>query len=329
MTEDRLVSDVGEWGLLDALRRNLPTPPEGELWLGDDAAVLSASPEKLVFTTDVMVEGFDFDLAYCPAQSIGGKAVAVNASDVAAMGARPHWAVATLTLPPETPVDVVDDLARGMADEARRSGLGLVGGDISQGRELSISLAMIGTLPGAAVTRSGADVGDLICVTGSLGGAAAGLMLLRAGPVEAGPARRLAARQLAPHARTEEGPLLADNGATSMIDVSDGLLSDLTHVLDASGVGCKLEPAGIPVDPDLSAVALPQGIDPLDLALTGGEDFELLFTIAPSSKQQVQEALAGKTTWSVIGEIVETGRSLGDRSLDEWEDKGWEHLQHR
>ena len=330
MSDDRRVSDVGEWGLIELIRDRLPPAPENELWSGDDAAVLGRSSDALVFTTDVIVEAMDFDFSYCPPDTVGAKAVAVNASDVAAMGARPRWALATLTVPPDTRVEVVDAIAVGMAEEARSIGVGLVGGDISEGGDLSLSVAMIGVLKGRAITRSGARTGDLICVTGTLGGAAGGLMLLRAGGLDNESAERLAARQLRPRARTIEGPLLAEHGATAMIDVSDGLLADLIHVLDASEVGCELDPASIPVDPDLAAAGLPQEAEPLELALTGGEDFELIFTLPPSEEEQMGRALAeAGASWSVIGRIVTSGRHIGDRNLDQWKDKGWEHLQRR
>ena len=325
---DRQVSDVGEWALIESIRRHLPDPPAGEIWSGDDAAVLSSESERLVLTSDVIVEHLDFDLAYSPPDSIGGKAIAVNASDIAAMGAAPRWAVATLTLPPDTAAFVVDGLARGMAKESERVGAALVGGDISEGRDLSLSVAMLGTLDGPPVTRSGASAGNSICVTGSLGGAAAGLHLLRNGVEEMEDARAgLIARQLTPHARSVEGRLLAPL-ATAMIDVSDGLVADLRHILDASGVGCVVHPERVPLDPGLAGVDV--GTDHLELALTGGEDFELLFTIPPEKVEDARTALAATgTRVTVIGEIVGEGRLVGDRSLDSWKGKGWEHLQPR
>lgn len=324
---ERSVSDMGEWALIESIRRHLPDPPAGEIWSGDDAAVLEHGSERLVLTTDVIVEHLDFDLAYSPPQSIGSKAVAVNASDVAAMGARPRWSVATLTLPRDTSGDVVDGFARGMAEEAGRIHAALVGGDISEGRYLSLSVAMVGTLEGPPVTRSGAGVGDIICVTGSLGGAAAGLHMLREGVDGKEEHSALKARQLTPHARSIEGPLLAPF-ATAMIDVSDGLLADLGHVLDASQVGCRVDPERVPLDPALSGVDLPRSA--LELALTGGEDLELLFTLPPGELDGARSALHDTgTPLSVIGEIVESGRTVGDRTLDSWKDKGWEHLQRR
>ena len=326
---DRPVSHVGEWALIDAIRAHLPGPPDGEVWSGDDAAVLAVARDKIVFTTDVLVERVDFDLSYSPPESIGAKTIAANASDVAAMGARPRWAVATVTLPPHTPARVVDELARGMAREAGEIGAALVGGDISQGRDLIVSAAMIGEVEGRAVTRAGAQVGDVVCVTGALGGAAGGLLLLREGGANEERGRRLVERQLAPHARSEAGPLLASH-ATAMIDVSDGLAADLAHVLDASGVGCRIDDSRIPIDPDLAGIDLPQGVDALDLALAGGEDFELLFTVAPDDERDVLDALeASGTPCTAIGEITERGRIVGDRNLDSWKDKGWQHLQPR
>ncbi|MDQ4095255.1 MAG: thiamine-phosphate kinase [Actinomycetota bacterium] len=325
--DERSLGDVGEWGLIEAIRAHLDNPPRGEIWSGDDAAVVGVTREKIVFTTDVLVEGIDFDLAYAPADSVGAKAIAANASDVAAMGGRPRWAVAAVTLRAELPEGFVDGLTRGMAQAAGAIGAALVGGDISEGREVVVSVAMVGVLDGRAVTRHGARVGDLICVTGALGGAAGGLLLLRSSGATTEAGRRLVERQLRPRARTAEGPLLAQH-ATAMIDVSDGLAADLAHILDASGVGCRLHPDRIPIDADLEAAGAEMPADLLGLALAGGEDFELLFTVDPRDQEHVEEALEGlETPWSVIGEITENDRLVGDRNLDAWKGKGWEHLR--
>ena len=322
-------SDRGEWGLIDAIRARLDAAPEGQIWSGDDAAVLPSPAGRVVFTTDVLVEGVDFDLAYTPADTIGVKALAVNASDIAAMGGTPRAAVASLTLRPDLSVDVVEDIADGLARGGRRFGVKVVGGDMSEARDVTLSVAMIGEIGGRPLTRSGARPGDVVCVTGALGGAAAGLRLLQSGRgTERGAAARLVARQLEPQPRVEEGVILAELGATAGIDISDGLVADLVQVLDASGVGCDLDPDAIPIDPDLAGVALPEGSpDPLSLALAGGEDFELLFTLPPPVLEKVRSRIP--QTVNVIGTITEEGRTLGDRSLKEWKVRGWEHLRPR
>ena len=328
MTAGEKVSDLGEWALLDAIRSQLPAAPGGQIWSGDDAAVVPGS-DPIVFTTDALVAGIDFDLSYGSARSVGIKSLAVNASDIAAMGGRPRAAVTTLVVPPDTPSEIVTELAAGLAEGAGRMGVDVVGGDLSEGRDLALNVAMIGSLPGPTVTRSGARPGDLVCVTGALGGAAVGLTLLRAESnwdrTEA--ARRLVTRQLEPTPRVDEGIALAGLGATAMIDVSDGLMADLVHVLDASGVGCDIDAEAIPVDPDIAAVG---GIDPEDarrLALSGGEDFELLFTVAPGDLDELRSALQVSIT--PIGTITKSGRALGGRNLEEWDLSGWEHLRPR
>lgn len=328
MTAARKVSDLGEWALLDAIRAHLATPPEGQIWSGDDAAVLPGA-SSVVFTTDVLVAGIDFDLSYGSARSVGVKALAVNASDVAAMGGRPRAAVATLIVPVDTSAEVAEGISAGLAAAGKRYGIDLVGGDISEGQDLALNVAVVGELPGMAVTRAGANPGELVCVTGSLGGSAAGLALLRAGhsPDESEAVQRLVTRQLEPVPRIEEGIALAAFGATAMIDVSDGLISDLGHVLDASQVGCDVDPAAVPVDPDLAALRASNDQEPLELALAGGEDFELLFTLPSQRLDETRDALSLPVT--AIGTITDTERLLGGRSLEEWDLSGWEHLRPR
>ena len=334
MTSSRTVADVGEFALIDAIRTHFPVAGDGEIWSGDDAAVIRPSDKATVFTTDVLVENIDFDLGYCPPHSIGYKAIAVNASDVAAMGGRPGRAVATLSLPSATELRVVDEIAQGLAAAGTAMGVDLVGGDLSEAQEISIAVAMIGWIELMPVTRSGATLGDLICVTGELGGAAGGLRVLQAGiPDEIRGVKELVQRQLRPTPRIEEGLTNAEIGATSMIDISDGLFADLGHVLDASGVGCRIEPETVPIDESLNALKglLPnEEIDLLELAMTGGEDFELLFTISADRLDDLRREYESLGTGlTVIGEVVENGRTVGNRNLEEWDEKGWQHLRNR
>lgn len=318
--------------MIDAIQKHLPAPPEGETWSGDDAAVVPSPEGKLVLTTDLLVEHVDFELSYCSPTSIGVKAIAVNASDVAAMGGIPSHAVATLALPSATSVEVVDGIAEGMASAGAFVGITLVGGDISEASEISVGVALVGSVD-HPITRSGAEPGDLICVTGSLGGAAAGLRILReelTGEEGDRPAlTRLAMRQLAPTPRIKEGRYVASLGGTAMIDVSDGLLADLTHLLDASRRGCDVDVDVVPIDEDLIALAhrVPE-LDPLGLALTGGEDYELLFTVPAALREEFERAFDEiESSLSVIGEIAESERRVGGRNLESWMDKGWEHLR--
>jgi thiamine-monophosphate kinase len=342
----RLVGDIGEDALLGRIVGRLPPPPEGEVWAGDDAAVLRAVGGDLLFTTDALVEGVDFSWSWCSGGDVGWKAMAVNASDIAAMAGRPRHALATLALPATTPVAVVDAVVDGLVEAADAAGIALVGGDISGARELSLGVALLGSSgPHGVVTRSGNRVGDAICVTGHVGGAAGGLSVLRSGLVPAddvlsgGPAepapnpalRRLVARQLRPRARTAEGPLLAALGATSMIDVSDGLLLDLVRLMTAAGHGCRVEPGLVPIDPDLSELsgALVAGGDLVALAVGGGEDFELLFTIDASRVDAARSGLAAHAQVTQIGVVTADGLRFGDEDIERMEGLGWEHLRRR
>lgn len=339
------VSELGEAGLLRRIAQRLGSPVPDEVWGGDDAAVVRGPSGDMVFTTDALVEGVDFELSYASPEDVGWKVIAVNASDAAAMGATPTHALVTLLLPPDTSVAFVDGALEGMIAAAERWGIHLVGGDISRARLVALSVAVIGVpFKGGVVLRSGARTGDAICVTGSLGGAAGGLIALQRGlatpeaiareravPSGAEAAAILAERQLRPRARVQEAELIGLLGPTSMIDISDGLAVDLDHLVTASGTGCRVEREAIPVDPELRYLAdrVPE-IDPTELAILGGEDFELLFTIDAGRVEDAQVALDDTgVALSRIGTIVEEERTLAGRALAEWTEMGWDHLQNR
>lgn len=316
-------ADLGEFALLERFRGALPSPPEGEIWSGDDAAVVAPGSGKVVITTDMLVEGVDFDLSYTPGVDVGWKAMAANVSDLAAMAASPGSAVVALGLPPATPVSLIDGILEGLRSAGERWSVDLVGGDVSEAPVLSLAVALLGWAE-RPVLRSGAVAGDAICVTGTLGGAAGGLEALRRG-LSGVAAGALVRRQLRPDARLDEGRALAATGSvTAMIDVSDGLVRDLGHLLSASGVGCDVDPSLIPIDPALHEAGLEA--DPLELALTGGEDLELLFTISADAFEALRSPAVGVTR---IGIVTESGATIGGRSLDAWKDKGWEHLRGR
>jgi thiamine-monophosphate kinase len=313
MADERSVRDVGEFGLIALLQDALPAAararPGLELGIGDDAAVWSPAPfENVVVTTDSLVENVHFRRDWTDWHSLGHKALAVNVSDIAAMGASPRLAVVTLGLRGDERVRDLQELYRGLGDVARRHGVTVAGGDIVRSpHDLILHVTVLGeTRGGRSLSRAGAAVGDLIGVTGTLGAAAAGLRLLA---LEKGDARRraatadqLIAAHLRPEPRVALGSTLLEQGATAAMDLSDGLLGDLPKLLAASGVSARLDATSIPVAAALKAL-FPE--EWLDLALRGGEDYELLFTapadvcdeIAPAAR-----ASGGEVT--VIGEIV-------------------------
>jgi thiamine-monophosphate kinase len=241
--------------------------------------VLAPTPgHKLVVTTDVLVEGLDFTAALSEPEDWGWKAVAANLSDLAAMGAEARWLVLALTVPEATPVATLERVYAGVGEACRAFGAALVGGDISGGPALSLAVTALGEAE-RAVPRSGARPGDRLCVTGPLGGAAAGLALLQsADPAAADLLRRfpgLAAAHRRPRPAGARGGARAGAGATAMIDVSDGLAGDALHLAEASGTGLEVHDSAVPLAPGVAAAATLLGRDPMDLALGGGEDFVL------------------------------------------------------
>lgn len=322
------VSDLGEFGLIGRIRDRV----EGSArpaFLGDDAAVVDVPAGQVLYTTDLLVETVDFDLGWCSGDDVGWKALAINVSDVAAMGGRALFALATLALPLDSPIALVDGIVDGLVRGGGLWGVRLVGGDVSRADKISLSVALLGAPSTRVVYRSGAQIGDAICVTGVLGGAAGGLRLLRASRIDEDQGGAdLVSRLLRPNPRLIEGQLLAAAGASAMIDVSDGLLADLGHILAASGVGCEVHTDAIPIDPALAGVVAElDGADPLTLAKEGGEDFELLFTLAPATLVEAQEALdrATGTTISQIGHVTDGPPLLDGDPMKE--PPGWDHLR--
>lgn len=291
-----------------------------------------------------MSEHVDFELDWAAGPDIGYKLVAINVSDIAAMGGRPTRAVATVQLGEDTGSELVEGIALGIARAAEAWEIGIVGGDLGRGAELSVTMTLLGQIQGPPVLRSGARPGDLICVTGSLGAAHAGLLLLQAGIVDrraveaemsaatgADGLAVLAVAQLRPRPRLLEGQALAPL-ATSMIDVSDGLAPDLERICLASGVGCEIRSDAVPLHPDLQhAQRAVNGFpDPLGCALVGGEDFELLFTVPEDRLDDVEHALDEVgTSISVLGEATREGRTIDERPLEEWSKHAWDHLRIR
>lgn len=305
------LSALGEFGLIERLTRELINDP-GQVvcGAGDDAAVLrAAGPDQLLFTTDMLVEEVHFSLAWAMVEQVGVKALAVNVSDIAAMGGRPAHAVISLGIPERITVEELDGLYRGLRRTAREYGVNLVGGDtVASPDRLVINVALLGLVePGRAVYRSGARPGDLIYVTGSLGKSAAGLYLCRHPEMPVAPEAAAFVRHahLEPCARVRAGRLLAGAGATAMDDISDGLAGELGEICRASGAGCRVRAGAVPIDARVRQVAAMAGSDPLNWALHGGEDFELLFTVSPAIAARMEDKMvqAGETA-SLIGVIV-------------------------
>jgi thiamine-monophosphate kinase len=277
---------LGEFGLIKRIVERLggSATSAGALGPGDDAAVVLAPDGRVVATVDVLVEGRHFTREWFSAYDVGRRAAAASLADVAAMGAHPTALLVGLAMPAELPLDWVDGCTDGLRDEAALCKAAIVGGDLVRGDVVTIAVTALGDLGGRTpVTRAGASPGDLVAVAGRLGSAAAGLRLLREG-VQSGPLPDALRRPEPPY---DIGPTVADLGATSMIDVSDGLAADLGHIADASAVRIAIELEAVRT---LGASGVTD-----DELLTGGEDHALAFTIAPGATLP-----AGCT---VIGEV--------------------------
>lgn len=286
--------------------------------MGDDAAVLAPRPEtEILVTTDVLVERVDFNLSAWSFERLGEKALAVNLSDIAAMGGRPLVFFVALSLPARARVREAEALYKGLGRVARRYGVVLGGGDVSAAPCWSIAVTVIGEVArGRALTRSGARPGDLLCVTGTLGDSMAGLELLRRGARRLrGLSRRhaqwLIDRHQRPTPRLAIGARLAQHRlATAGIDLSDGLAGDVRRLCEASGVGVEIDPATLPLSRPLRAYAATARREATEFALGGGEDFELLVTVTPRQLGRVKRLVVGDTPLTVIGRVMPLTRGL-------------------
>ncbi|MDQ4128224.1 MAG: thiamine-phosphate kinase [Actinomycetota bacterium] len=293
-----------------------PAPPEVVVPIGDDCAVLRFGEKSWVAASDMLVSGQHFK-GWATPGAVGYKAVAVNVSDVAAMGGSPRFVLVSGAAPdPETALHLFD----GAMEACERFGVYPLGGDTTRADELTVDVTILGELSSPPVLRSGAKAGESLAVTGELGASAAGLLAL-----EAGGSGRLARRHLRPEPRVEAGRAAAGLGVGAMMDLSDGLASDLRRMCGLSGVGCLVDLDLLPVSEDTREFVWSLGRDPEELAVTGGEDYELLI----SAPGPVLDALARnvEVPITVIGEITTGSDVVFRRAGEPVEDlSGWDHF---
>ena len=298
------LKEIGEFGFIDRIAARSTSGGGVVLGIGDDAAVVTADPSaQTLITTDMLVEGVHFDLSFTGPFELGRKSLAVNLSDIAAMGGKPRFALLSLAIPPDLTLEFLDAFMNGFISRGERYGVALIGGDTCASRTgFVISVTLLGEQQhDRIVRRSGARPGDLVYVTGTLGDAALGLELLRQGEREGAAVNR----HRDPLPRTEAGLVLAESRlASAMIDVSDGLLADLGHILDQSGVGATLFLDRLPLSPEYLEKAGRVTNDPLAFPLSGGEDYELLFTV-PVNREAELPGISGAlgVPITAIGEI--------------------------
>ncbi|MFN7118888.1 MAG: thiamine-phosphate kinase [Saprospiraceae bacterium] len=336
------IGELGEFGLIDRLTKNItfhnPSTIKG---VGDDAAVIDNQGFLTVVSTDMLVEGIHFDLMYTPLKHLGYKSVVVNLSDIFAMNAIPKQVTVSIAMSNRFSVEALEELYAGIYTACDFYNVDLIGGDTSASNKgLIISVTAIGQgKKDKLVYRNGAKVGDLICISGDVGAAYLGLQILErekqiylSNPnVQPNLEEQnyLIGRQLKPEARKDIIEMFAKNNLvpTAMIDVSDGVSSDLMHICKQSNVGAYLEESGVPIHPDAQMMALTFQLDPITCALSGGEDYELLFTINPKDVDKIKYLpdiyIAGEITDAKDGIKLHTkGGNIHDLTA-----QGWTHFK--
>lgn len=335
------VNTLGEFGLIEHLTQRFPLlNASTRKGIGDDAAVIDNGNLQTVISTDMLVEGIHFDLMYTPLKHLGYKSVVVNLSDIYAMNARPQQITVSMALSNRFSVEALEELYEGIYLACERYGVDLIGGDTtSSNKGMIISVTAIGQgEKDKLVYRSGAKEGDLICITGDVGAAYLGLQILERekqvylSTPDVKPDLENEAycvgRQLKPEARMDMIQQFDKAGIvpTSMIDVSDGVASELFHICRASGVGAFLEESGVPIHPDAQLLALKFKLDPITCALSGGEDYELLFTIKPEDVEKVKYLpdiyIAGEITSAAEGIKLHTKGG----NIHPLQAQGWVHF---
>jgi thiamine-monophosphate kinase len=334
-----LVREIGEFGLIKRISAIIPARAKGVVkGIGDDVAVLDLSgPEYLLATCDVQVEGVHFNRDAITAYQLGRRAAAINVSDIAAMGGKPRWALVSLAIPENTEAGYIEEMYIGMREQAAMAGASIVGGNLSGIDSIMIvDFTLLGLVsPELLVLRSTARVGDAVLITGSPGESRAGLELVRRPDLMPNSPYRqkLIEKHLCPQPRLVEGQLLAGTGqVTSMIDVSDGLTGDLFHICKSSGTGAEIEAASLPVSPAVYEAAQAAGADFLEWVLSGGEDYELLFTAGPGAVNGLRKMLLDEagTSCAQIGRITaaegDVRVRLEDGRLLRPSIGGWDHF---
>ena len=312
----RTVAETSEFDLIDSITAGLPTGPAVRVGPGDDCAVFAADGDVAV-STDTMVENVHFRRTWSAPEDVGRKAVAAAVADLEAMGARPIGVVLALTIPAELEISWVEGFHAGVRTECDLSGALLLGGDITRGRDITASVTVFGDLQGRPpVTRSGARPGDLVAVCGRLGWAAAGLTVLNRGFRSP---RAVVVAHRVPEPPYGQGIVAQQAGASAMIDCSDGLLADLGHIAEASGVAIDVDTSKLDVaEPQSVVAAAVGGGDPLTFILTGGDDHALLATFAASDVPD---------GWRVIGAVSDGAPAVTvDGAAWEGDAVGWRHF---
>lgn len=337
------LSALGEFGLIERITKDFkPQNKSTKKAIGDDAAVIDYEGLQTVVSTDLLVEGVHFDLAYTPLKHLGYKAVVVNLSDIYAMNAMPEQITVSLAISNRFSMEAIEELYSGIEQACKFYGIDLVGGDTTSSlKGLIISVTAVGKAkPEDLVYRNGAKEGDFICVSGNLGAAYIGLQILnREKQVylensemqpELEAHKYVVGRQLKPEARKDIVEYLKaiDVKPTSMMDVSDGLSSELMHISKQSNVGCHIYEANVPIHNDTYNQAIEFNIDPITCALSGGEDYELLFTIRPEDELKINASAIGI---SFMGKITAADKKclIQTRAnhLHELVAQGWNALQ--
>jgi thiamine-monophosphate kinase len=315
------VGELGEFGLIRELTARLPLTSSVELGPGDDAAVVQAPDKRVVATTDVLIEGRHFRRDWSTAYDVGRKSAAQNLADIAAMGAVPTAILLGLVVPADLPTTWATELMDGLRDECQVAGAGVAGGDVVRGDTITLAITALGDLQGRdPVRRSGAQVGDVVAVTGWLGWSAAGLTVLSRGFRSP---RAFVEAHRRPEPPYHAGPAAAELGATAMIDVSDGLVADLGHVALASGVDIDLRAADFDVPAQMADIGQAVGVDPLVWVLSGGEDHAIAATF-PAGVQL-------PARWRVVGTVTGAARAAGRGRVTvdgaPWDrTAGWDHF---